>query len=763
MSESQAQRLRCLLLASAAIATIAIGTVAQAADVAATTDAIAAAASDETDIVVTANRRTERLQSVAASVQALTSDQMLVMRIERPEDLAKAIPGLTISSPYGQGTAPIFVIRGITANDYSFSGQRPIALYTDDALRQSSVSEGAPFFDVERIEILKGPQGTLYGKNATGGAIRIINTAPGFDTTGYATVGYGNYNRREAKGAIQGTLVPDLLAARLAFTYAKDDGQVKNLTPGVNNEEQTDVFGARLSMQFQPDDRLTAVFRLTYNRSGDGGGSVFPGFINPVLTGGVTRGDLAFRQQRTNRASTFRLESGGSNLNVEYRLNDVYTLASVTALGWGKYVVSNDDDGLPIKLVEDDYAARNAFEAFQELRLASSYSGPFNFIVGGTYTHDRLDASNSIQLWHEPSLGIIDPFFFGSGGTGVTYANSFTQYRTGAAAFARGEFQITPSLKMFGGGRYSADKVRVADYASGFASNPGSGSPLADTILFSGLNRKSSFHNWSFEGGVEWKVTPDVLAYASFKQGYRAGAINAQAYFAPSEINTVAPETADSYEAGLKTEFFNRALTLNLAGFYVDYKDEQVQNVDGNTTLSTLESVNARIYGIEVETRVRASNNLHFNAGLSLLNPQYKKGSRLGVAFDANRLPIPGTGRDIGDNQMIGAARTSLTLGANFDIADVGAGTIAIHGDVVYTSSIFFSAYENPFEKQPSYALVNGRIGWDTSRFTIAIWAKNILDKRYFTYANDYRSNLGYVYYRRGAARTFGGELGFKF
>lgn len=718
-------------------------------------------AEDQGDIVVTANRREERLQDVPASVQAFGSETLTERRIERPEDLVKVVPGLTVTNPYGEGNPPVFVLRGMTANDTAQTQTRPIALYVDDALRAGSTFEAVPFFDLERVEVLKGPQGALYGRNATAGAVRIISKTPGFDPEGYVTLGYGAYDARQVKAAVQAPLVSDVLAARIAFAYSKNDGYVKNLFPGGRNEDQTDIFAGRLSFYFEPSSSLDATLRLTYNRSGGASASVYPESIVPAITGGFTREGLGFFEEEASSRSRLKIETFGVNYTMNFRPSEAYTITSVTAADWGEYLVSGDEDGLPVTIAEADYNVENARAFFQEVRVASSYGGSFNWLAGIDYAQDKLDTSFNLALFTDPRLGLVDPFGLGTGGFGLTYGNFFTQKRTGGSAFVRAELEILPAIRVSAGGRYSRDTVRVSDYNSGFASDPGS--RIIDTPLFPALSRKGKFDNWSFEAGVDWTLAEDVHAYANFKQGYRSGSINARAFFSPSEVNVVKPETANSYEIGLKSVLFDRKLTLNLAGFYVDYSNQQVLNSDPTTTLASLYNVDSRIYGFEVGADLKISSIWRAYGALTLLDPKYRSGSELNVQFDLNGDPVTGTGISIAGNQLLGAAKKSFVIGSDLTLGQIDAGEITIHGDAIYTSRTYFDGFQNRDTSMEGYWTANGRLSLEGKSFSISAWAKNILKKEYFTYMNDYRTSTGYIYARRGAPRTYGIEFSYRF
>jgi len=198
------------------------------------------------EIVVTAQKRSETLQTVPVSVTVLTSGQLARLKFDSPSDLVTQIPNLQVDGIIGEGS-PLFALRGVSMFDYSLSQDSPVASYVDEVYKGNVALFGVEMYDLERIEVLRGPQGTLYGKNATGGAINFITHKPGFEEDGYIKIGFGNYDRKEAEGAFQTGLIPDHLAVRVAFTYTKANGFVQNVLPGYPDLEGIDQYGVRLS------------------------------------------------------------------------------------------------------------------------------------------------------------------------------------------------------------------------------------------------------------------------------------------------------------------------------------------------------------------------------------------------------------------------------------------------------------------------------------------------------------------------------------
>ncbi|MGH7486641.1 MAG: TonB-dependent receptor, partial [bacterium] len=238
------------------------------------------------EVVVTAQKRTESLQSVPVSVTVLTGTQLAELKLDTPSDLVTQIPNLQVDGIIGEGS-PIFSLRGVSMFDYSLSQSSPVASYIDEVYKGNIALFGVEMYDLERIEVLRGPQGTLYGKNTTGGAINFITHKPGFNQEGYLRVGVGNYARKEAEGAFQAGLVPDRLAVRLAFTYTKANGFVHNVLPGYPDLEGIDQYGVRLSVLYKATDDLEMTLRYSKSMQDPQNYSIIAGSIAPGGLAGV--------------------------------------------------------------------------------------------------------------------------------------------------------------------------------------------------------------------------------------------------------------------------------------------------------------------------------------------------------------------------------------------------------------------------------------------------------------------------------------------
>lgn len=708
------------------------------------------------DILVTANKRAENVQDVPASVVALNGESLIKQGIFNAKDLARAIPNLNVLSVYGEGGSPNFVMRGVTANDYSLNQSRPVAMYVDEGVRGLPALEVVQFFDIERTEVLRGPQGTLYGKNATGGAINIVTKKAGFDNEGYLTLGYGNFDRKDARGAIQAPLIDDILAARFAFTYTKDDGLIKNKLPGHTNREQTDLYAGRLSFTFAPSPDFEANLRLFHARSKGAGIGPLAQDIRPYL--GVSRAGLGYYEVRSDYDTERDIKDTGVNLAMRYDLSSSSTITSITTYDHGKWMDPADADGVEVSTDHILIASDDVSQFSQELRYAYD-AGPTHLMLGGLYTWDSALIINDYMFLNQPSIGVIfDPANFGVPYTGETLygfneRNSFRQKRNSYAAYARGEYELTPAVKLSAGIRYSKDDISATNYDAALGGTTASGIVVYNVPTLTDASTKASFDRLTVEAGVDWKLADDVMAYAAFHQGYRSGAINALAFLSSAEVGTVKPETVNSYEIGLKTQLFDRRMTLNLAAFRYDYKNQQFQNNEG--ALIILRNADkSRIWGIELDSRFKVSDDISLTAAGGWLDPKY-----LSLDLTPND---PSTG-DYSGNQLIGANKWSLNLGADVTFARFDRGTVYMHLDAGYKSSTYFDAPNSDDMYQKGYWVANGRVSADIGNVNVAFWMRNIFQQHYFVSIFKYADAVGVDEAHRGAPRTFGIEGTFRF
>jgi len=714
-------------------------------------DATAATATDTNlvEIVVTAQRRAQNLQDVPAAVSAYSSADIANAMAHKVADIIVDTPNVTVNQPYGDGGPSNFVIRGISSTDFSQNQSKPVAVYLDEGIKQTQLFETVPLFDTDRVEVLSGPQGTLYGKDATAGAVNIISKQPGFDSEGYIAAGYGNFDTRRFEGAVQNSLISDVLAGRFAVTYLKDDGVFENLTPGLGNTSQTDIAAARLSLLFRPSEQFQTILRLVDTKMGGRNYAPLPtdinlsAYPNILAIPGALRQGLSFNENQTYSAPDRDIRTDSINLQTIWKPNEQHTVTSITTYDNGHWYDVSDAAGLPFNWQSLDSRVR-AYQAVEDMRVVSNYTGPFNWQAGLIGSHDRVQASSDFLYNGDPRCGDECANPFGLPGQGTLTHNDFLQERTSYAGYFRGEYEIYPRLQITGGVRESHDELRVPNYNAYIGSNEvPDGIP---TII--DQSRSQNFSNTSWEGGANWKATPAILLYASYKQGYRIGAENAQAFFYPAEVNVAPPETAQSEEVGFKSTWFDRALTLNAALFHTSYQNQQVLNYQDDAL--QLRSVStSRIDGFELEGIYRMTSNSRLNLNLGLLDPKYLAGEVDGIG--------------VAGNQIVNAAKITATIGTDLTLYSADRNNLTLSLNDAYTARVYYDVFNTSSIAQSGYWLANGKLNWSSGQYQFSLYANNLFDRHYFVYSLYEESTVDLNFNLRGAPRQFGGEFTYRF
>lgn len=707
------------------------------------------------DIVVTAQKRSENIQKVPIAITALTAAQLGASHVTNINAIGAQVPSLTVTSPYAD-SIPLFSLRGISTLDVSQNQSTPVAIYVDEVYKGLGVLTALQIFDIDRVEVLRGPQGTLYGKNTTGGAVNFYTTKPDLSGSysGYLSAGIGNYSRIESNGAVNIPIIDGVLAARAAFTYAKEDGYVRNLI-GKNQNSVNDLAG-RLSIAFKPSDRLNFNLRYTQSRSRPTGYGLFDDDIGPggVAGSGYTRAGLSFFQNESNRPGFQRLDNKSIALTTNWGVTDAIALTAVTAYDYGKWTVDEDTDASPLDLIRSRYFSKGkAFQ--QDMRLASNGSGPYKWLLGAYYYRDRVDATVDLSFFYSfagdnNGNGQLD--CFDDGITGCGYGNALGQIRQSYAFYTQQSYEVANGLTLTGGLRYTHDMIRLDYYRSALSYlDPATGQEVRDAVAIitappPGRDRRVNT-NVSGKIGIDYQVTPQTLIYASFSRGYRGAAFNGQGIFSPDEITIAEPERLDSWEAGLKTQLLDNRLRINTAVFYYDYRNQQYLNTDTSTGAPLQVLYNApksRLYGTEVEILAKPSQAIDLRVGASWLDAKYQKAELLGVNVAGKRLLI--------------APEWTFNAAADWKVIEGGSVSFGVHGDVRYSSIQYYDAFNNPTIAQPGYAIFNASavVGLVGDKLKLTGWIKNIANEKYRVIEVNLQQSFDYNIAQRGRPREFG-------
>lgn len=737
--------------------------------------------SDQGDeIVVTAQRRSESIQSVPIAIQAIGGDDLADRGVKTAQDLAQYTPNVTIMSPAGPGSQPNITIRGIGLNDFNTNNAGPNGVYVDEFYISAPTAQGNSIFDLERVEVLKGPQGTLYGRNTSGGAINFITTKPSQDFTARFRSEYASFETVNLEGAVGGGL-SDTISARIAGVYNNSRGYLRNTL--LNRwENGTNNFALRGQLLFEPTPELKVLLKAQYAYS-----KVRPtnyrllGTLNPVnfdpvavLLGTPDKCSVAaslagncldlfgtpaaadFYSGQYNRSQKGKTTDFQTTMRIDYALGSV-DITSISGYNRNKRFFPEDTDASPARILEIDYGTLSK-EFTQELR-ASQTADNYNWVAGVYYLHEKLDQDQPLYLYQDIDL------LFGAPGSGDGIAQIFStaneQKTTSLASFGQLEYEIAPDLRVVAGARYTQDK-KTFDADSAFRFQQGGidnyGAPTG--ISSSSSRLKQSRFNWRL--GVNYKFTPDVLAYANVATGYKSGGFNGGFIVADpatraAALAPVRPETVTSYEIGLKSTFLDRRVTLNLAGFYNDYKDQQtlVQVNRNGVIVFTLDNAQkARTYGLDAELSLRPIDGLTLSGQLGLLNSKLTR-------FVASRDPAA---PDYSGNDLTFAPRTTLALSADYErqIGNVG---LNLRYDTNYRAKHFFDPSNTPYAMTPGYWLHNARLSlaFADGKYEIGAFARNFTNTKFVITAADLTLTTGSIQQVFGQPRMFGVDFNVKY
>lgn len=729
----------------------------------------------EGDIVVTAQRREERLQDVPIAISALTGDSLAVGRAATAEDLSGSVLGLQLDRVF-QSSNPTIFLRGVGVNDYNPASSGAVGVVIDDVFLNSSVGQLFSVYDVDRLEVLRGPQGTLFGRNTTGGLLNFVTKRPTFTPDASISATYGRYNQVYIDAAAGGPLAGDVLAARGSISFKRRDGWIRNLVDG-RRQNDIDSLGGRVQLLFQPSDSFTANLKVEAGRSrasayrGKQGGVFNPAAnrpctgqevlqltvcVNPLTGLGETAN---LNQARTNVTDNFEnLDTMGGRLSLDWEVGGA-TLTSITAYVWNRRRLKQDQDMSAAEIISSPFWRERAQQFSQEVRLASSGDTRFRWIVGAFYLRENLKSGTNFQF-----LGAFNPTpgqpFFDPVNSIITLGRRYTQVTDSTAVFAQADWQATPELTLTAGLRYTWDDKKL-DFitTAGPAGVPGGTLIPLIGLLDSNpgsfaidppIQADDSFNRPTWRLSAAYKATPDTLLYASYNRGFRSGGRNSGALVAPIEFSRVNAEKIDAYEAGVKADLLGRALRVNAAAFYYDYQDLQVFTLEpGNPVpFQRLQNADARIYGTEVEVTARPIDGLVLEGGVAYLNTKYTR------LLDVLRGNLTGNRLDKAPTWQVNGR-----VAYDWALAKDWRARAAVNG--TYQSRLFFGPTNTaPLTRSP-LGMLDAQIGAGRDDgIDISLWVRNLTNRRYLQDVIDV-SSLGAFGLFYNEPRTFGLTLSY--
>ncbi len=708
------------------------------------------------DIIVTAQRRDESLQRTPVAVTAISAAELRAQNVNTVTDLARIAPNVTISTfSYNAptNTVPIVYIRGIGQQDPAIYSDPGVPIYADGVYVARSAGGAIDLPDVQRVEVLRGPQGTLFGKNAVGGAINVITRTPGSIPETRLWVSAGSYKYREGRGYTDLRLT-DTLAATLAFDLKREDGYGKRLDRAGNELGRLGDqrhFSARARVRWTPSDALTLDLSADHTRYDD---TAAPSQSLVITTSNI----LTQYNSRVGRlnGTTVTQQFAGSGRYDNYAENPspaidkidgvsataAYDFGGVTAKSITAYRVTRsrfarDADSGPVNYFEVSRSGRQR-QFTQELQLSGkAFDDRVDYILGVFYLHDNSYENNT--LFVAPGLYAASRII----NFDISRNYFDTQITNSIAGFGQATWHVVPGLNFTAGVRYTKDKKD----ATVFVDSPDSKILYVPTTALS-----DSWKAFTPRFALDYQVAKNVLVYASAARGFKSGGFNER----PKDLNALTeffPEALWSYELGLKADLFDRLLRTNFALYRSDYTNIQLtrQVLIAGQAVSDISNVAAaRIQGFESEVTLAPVRGLLLSANVGYTDTKYTKLQPGAVVLAIDKIPY------VSDWTVNLSGSYRLDLGAS--------GSLTPSVNYAYRTSAYVQPRNTDFSYLPARGLVSGRLTYALpgDRFEISVFGTNLTNKRYLQSVGD-SSGAGNVYLLYGRPREIGVQIGAHF
>ncbi|WP_204601962.1 TonB-dependent receptor [Paremcibacter congregatus] len=702
------------------------------------------------EITVTAQRREQSLQDVPVSVSAFTSVAIERNMFDGVSDYLSRTPNVSFISTGGRDRKSIS-IRGITNFLSVDQDVRPstVAFYLDDF----SVGGGTvnpPMMDIERIEVLRGPQGTYFGRNAVGGAINVTTKKPDNDMFAEAKIGYSSFNTKDLEAIINVPLIKDVLAIRGNMKWTKSDGNIKNINP-IGGGNESEYVNGRIAVRYTPSDRLTIDINasLTDEEAGMREGvpsGVFSEFAKNTLFGylnGQPDPDgVGFWPNNTNKVNFNRPQSAGTKFwyttgKIAYDFDEM-TLTSITGYMDSKGYLSGDIDG---GSTDGWYETKDLFRdsISEELRLQSTGDSALEWTVGGLIAQDKGNVEQYTYAGAENAFALPEGFVVTE-----TQTNGKT---TSFALFGEATYRFTDKLSLTGGLRYTHEKVESVQVNV-------SGGIISDSV-----DEEASFSDFSPKVSLGYEIDDNTTAYATISKAFKSGGVQTNQLLAEK---TYDPETLWNYEAGVKAELLDRRMRVNLAAFYMKWKNLQTEFqdgiIDGNGNIAFVTGIenaeSARSYGFEAEVTGMVTENLVVNASVGYLNAKYEN---FVSYIEGNNVRLDGI-------TIPNSPKWTLSADAEYNFPVTSDYKGFVRAEWFYRSNIvskkdFLIKTGFPYQV-PGYNSTNIRIGMENEQYSIVAYVENLFDKQYYT--NAYQKAFIGGLFVEPSVRTAGVRLTFK-
>jgi iron complex outermembrane receptor protein len=706
------------------------------------------AATELEEVIVTAQRRTENLQNVPIAITAVSADRVEALHATRLTDLAGVAPGLVLDRGSANDTV---TLRGVGGGGRNIGFGSRAGVYLDGVYIGQSTALNQPMLDIERIEVLRGPQGTLFGRNTVSGAVSIITRPPEDDFHADLVAATGNQDYQKYSVVANAPLGTDKLLGKFSFVDEQRDGFTKNLYNGDHVIGSLDLQSWRAALRAQPTDALT--LDLIVDDTQDDSFRSGPESIS-TLTGGGTTDPNAPKPFETN-TNTRRIKEGsnkGVNFTVNYSLPVAATLTSITAYRESRLFVQADNDYSPVDFVKTDY--HDAFDQFsQELRLASDQDGRMRWVAGVFFLDEQADTHRDAG-WGAaaPLLGL------GLAANSITPADASIDTRS-YAVFGSFDYDFTDRWTLNTGLRYT-DETRDLRFDL-----DGSTSGLIGIATLDNFHDDASEDHWTPVVGLTFKASDDVNLYVRYSEGFKSGGWNVD-FLNRNQIKDLdgngrvdfafLTETVTSYELGVKAEMLDRRLRANVAAFQSDYQDYQINSFvhfpGGVTVIQLTNAAKVETKGVELSLEAVPVEGLLLTLDAAYIDAKFDKFPGGGAA-----------GTDASGNQLPFAPEWSGSISAQYSVPITAWNArLELFGQYAYRDPTYAGQENLPTQELGARNLTNARVSLEfAKRWGITVWGNNVFEDSYLT--NQTRDFFGTRFVERGDPRTYGLELSARF
>lgn len=728
------------------------------------------------EVIVTAQKRDQDLQDVSVAVSAFSGDAIEKMGFEEGMDIIAQVPNMNFFAIFGEASSPSISLRGISLVNYSDSWEAPIAMYVDDVYRGNPAGSAIQLFDLTRVEVLRGPQGTLYGRNATGGLVHYISNEPTDEFDASASLQYGSYSQKIFEGMLSGPIT-DGVRGRVAIKYNNADGWQKNNADSVNDYgfpvdtgqdlNETNSFGYRAKLAFdigtdgellldvhgsQADQASVGFAHMGYQET-PGGDTCSVSLIHKgactsatFQTTGIEQAGGDYNPEDVSSSVSGGLDTEidtfGASARFTWAFANGLDLTSITAYESLDKYLQDDGDGVGsgpgFDVFFDEQYTSDAEQWSQEFRLSKS-DETTNWVVGLYLYDDERDMSTQNPTEVEFADAALYDF---------AHREEVVLETQSMALFGQWEWDFAENLTLILGARYT-DEERDFEYVRDLSYY---NTPTTTTSF----SREDSISEDNVSGkiGLDWRPGDNTLIYTSVSTGFRSGGFSASYNSVPEALEPVDSETITNYEVGLKTSFADGAVRLNTAAYMYELKDFQAQLFDTLADGSRiLNAGDVTGYGLEAEITASITQNFEVIAGAGFLSTEMEsdKSSRVaGDIYEYDGVELPS------------APEISYNLVARYYIPLGDAGELALQADYSWQDDHFLQVENDPYSHHESYGIANAKVGWASidGRYTFELFVNNLADEEYFTYQNTLGDDWGYGVW--GKPRTYGARFAWK-